>query len=92
MNYKPESLGHLEAYITDALNSEASSKDVYDTIVNTIKGEIEYHKKCLERSQDLLLMLKGNLSEIDGDPWNNFSSAEEGSKWVEENGGYEYTP
>ena len=37
---KIESLGHLEAWLNDALNSGATSKEVYDTIANTIKDEI----------------------------------------------------
>ena len=63
--YKNESLGHLEAWLNDALNSTASSKEVYDSIVNTVKEEIEYHERCLKRSQDLLLMLKGNLTALE---------------------------
>lgn len=62
---KIESLGHLEAWLNDALNSGATSKEVYDTIANTIKNEIKYHEKCLKRSQELLLMVKGNLSVLD---------------------------
>ena len=61
---KENSLGHLEAWLNDALHSDATSKDVYDSIVNTIKDEIEYHKRCLKRSQDLLLMVKGNMSAL----------------------------
>ena len=62
---KIESLGHLEAWLNDALNSGATSKEVYDTIANTIKDEIKYHEKCLKSSQELLLMVKGNLSALD---------------------------
>ena len=62
---KIESLGHLEAWLNDALNSGATSKEVYDTIANTIQDEIKYHEKCLKRSQELLLMVKGNLSALD---------------------------
>ena len=61
---KENSLGHLEAWLNDALHSDATSKDVYDSIVNTIKDEIEYHKRCLKRSQDLLVMVKGNISAL----------------------------
>ncbi len=61
---KENSLGHLEAWLNDALHSDATSKDVYDSIVNTIKEEIEYHKRCLKRSQDLLVMVKGNISAL----------------------------
>ena len=61
---KENSLGHLEAWLNDALHSDATSKDVYDSIVNTIKDEIDYHKRCLKRSQDLLVMVKGNISAL----------------------------
>ena len=64
MTHKEDSLGHLEAWLNDALHSDATSKDVYDSIVNTIKDEIEYHKRCLKRSQDLLVMVKGNISAL----------------------------
>ena len=64
MTYKENSLGHLEAWLNDALHSDSTSKEVYDTIVNTIKDEIEYHKRCLKRSQDLLVMVKGNISAL----------------------------
>ena len=64
MTDKQNSLGHLEAWLNDALHSDATSKDVYDSIVNTIKDEIEYHKRCLKRSQDLLVMVKGNISAL----------------------------
>ena len=64
MTHKENSLGHLEAWLNDALHSDATSKDVYDSIVNTIKDEIEYHKRCLKRSQDLLVMVKGNISAL----------------------------
>ena len=52
MTDKQNSLGHLEAWLNDALHSDATSKDVYDSIINTIKDEIEYHERCLKRSQD----------------------------------------
>ena len=64
MTHKENSLGHLEAWLNDALHSDSTSKEVYDTIVNTIKDEIEYHERCLKRSQDLLVMVKGNISAL----------------------------
>ena len=64
MTYKDNSLGHLEAWLNDALHSDATSKEVYDSLILTVKDEIEYHKRCLKRSQDLLVMLKGNLSAL----------------------------
>ena len=64
MTYKQNSLGNLEAWLNDALHSDATSKEVYDSLILTVKDEIEYHKRCLKRSQDLLVMLKGNLSAL----------------------------
>ena len=63
-SYKSETLGHLEAWLTDAINCETTSKDVYDTIINTVKTEIKYHEDCQKRAENLLLLLKGNLSAL----------------------------
>ena len=92
MTYKQNSLGHLEAWLNDALNSDATSKEVYDSLIMTVKDEIEYHKRCLKRSEDLLVMLKGNLSALyDTDPWNPIKGDEPFEETLEREG-YEYTP
>tara|TARA_Y100001951_G_C11231093_1_gene234663 strand:- start:107 stop:385 length:279 start_codon:yes stop_codon:yes gene_type:complete len=92
MTYKQNSLGNLEAWLNDALNSDATSKEVYDSIIMTVKDEIEYHKRCLKRSEDLLVMLKGNLSALyDTDPWNPVKGDEPFEETLEREG-YEYTP
>ena len=92
MTYRENSLGHLEAWLNDALNSDASSKEVYDSIIMTVKGEVEYHKRCLKRSEDLLVMLKGNLSALyDADPWNPIKDDEPLEETLASEG-YEYTP
>ena len=92
MTYRENSLGHLEAWLNDALNSDATSKEVYDSLIMTVKDEIEYHKRCLKRSEDLLVMLKGNLSALyDTDPWNPIKGDEPFEETLEREG-YEYTP
>ena len=92
MTYKENSLGHLEAWLNDAVNSDASSKEVYDSLIMTVKGEIEYHKRCLKRSEDLMVMLKGNLSALyDIDPWNPAIDDEPFEETLKRDG-YEYTP
>ena len=89
---KENSLGHLEAWLNDALHSDSTSKEVYDTIVDTVKDEIEYHQRCLKRSQGLLVMLKGNLSALyDTDPWNPAKDDEPFEETLKREG-YEYTP
>ena len=95
-SYRNETLGHLEAWLTDAINSETTSKDVYDTLVNTVKTEIKYHSECQKRAENLLLLLKGNLSALystneETAYWNGELEGEEFEKALEKYG-YEYTP
>ena len=92
MTNKENSLGLLEAWLNDALHSDATSKEVYDSIIMTIKDEIEYHERCLKRSKDLMLMLKGNLSALyETDPWNPAKDGESFEETLKRDG-YEYTP
>ena len=92
MTNKENSLGLLEAWLNDALHSDATSKEVYDSIIMTIKDEIEYHERSLKRSKDLMLMLKGNLSALyETDPWNPAKDGESFEETLKRDG-YEYTP
>ena len=92
MTNKENSLGLLEAWLNDALHSDATSKEVYDSIIMTIKDEIEYHERCLKRSKDLMLLLKGNLSALyETDPWNPAKDGESFEETLKRDG-YEYTP
>ena len=92
MTNKENSLGLLEAWLNDALHSDATSKEVYDSIIMTIKDEIEYHERCLKRSKDLMLMFKGKLSALyETDPWNPAKDGESFEETLKRDG-YEYTP
>ena len=94
-SYKSETLGHLEASLVDVLNSEITSKDVYDTLVNTVKIEIKYHKDSQKRAENLLLLLKGNLSALYDTEVNGQWYGQKGNEPFEETlkrEGYEYTP
>ena len=51
------SLRNLQEWIEDALESEATPEEVYDTIVNTIQRKINYHSKCTRDCQDVLDLL-----------------------------------
>ena len=57
-------LEHLEAWVHECLSSDASPKEIYDSIVKTVKDEAKYHKESQKRAENLLLMLKGNLSAL----------------------------
>ena len=75
-SYKKYSLEQLDNWVNDALNCEdLTPEDIYDTIVNVVDKSIEYHKKYLTKSIDLLSLLKGhrpvNFDVTDKD-WEEF--------------------
>ena len=64
--YKKYSLEQLDNWVNDALNCEdLTPQDIYNTIVKCVDESVEYHKKYLTKSTELLSLLKGqqNLSE-----------------------------
>ena len=61
--YKKYSLEHVDEWIHDALNcDDITPQEIYDTIVKSVDEDIEYHKKQLTKSIDLLSLLKGQTS------------------------------
>jgi len=65
-SYQKYSLEQLDNWVNDALNYEdLTPQDIYDTIVKCVDESVEYHKKYLTKSTELLSLLKGqqNLSE-----------------------------
>jgi len=84
-SYKKYSLEQLDNWVHDSLNCEdLTPKDIYDTIVKCVDESVEYHKKNLTKSIELLSLLKGHrpVDYIDFDTdekdWENF--------WNETNG------
>jgi len=60
-SYKKYSLEQLDNWVHDALNCEdLTPQDIYDTIVKCVDDSVEYHKKHLTKSIELLSLLKGN--------------------------------
>jgi len=60
-SYKKYSLEQLDNWVNDALNCEdLTPQDIYDTIVNVVDESVEYHKKYLTKSIELLSLLKGH--------------------------------
>ena len=57
-------LNHLESWLYESLKSNATPKEVYDTLVKTIKDEIRLHKEGATKAENLLLLVKGNLSAL----------------------------
>ena len=70
-SYKKYSLEQLDNWVNDALNCEdLSPQDIYDTIVNVVDESVEYHKKYLTKSIELLSLLKGHREVDFGDEGN----------------------
>ena len=60
-SYKKYSLEQLDNWVNDALNCEdLTPQDIYDTVVKCVDESVEYHKKYLTKSIELLSLLKGN--------------------------------
>jgi len=75
-SYKKYSLEQLDNWVHDALNCEdLTPQDIYDTIIKCVDDSVEYHKKQLTKSVELLSLLKGNRSvnlEVTNADWADF--------------------
>ena len=76
-SYKKYSLEQLDNWVNDALNCEdLTPQDIYDTVIKCVDESVEYHKKYLTKSIELLSLLKGNRPAVNfntGDKdWTNF--------------------
>ena len=65
---KSYSLTNLEEWVQDAVNADTTPQEVYDSIVDTVKKNMKYHKACYDSSVKLLSLLRGkkNISVMDG--------------------------
>ena len=60
-SYKKYSLEQLDNWVNDALNCEdLTPQDIYDTVIKCVDESIEYHKKHLTKSIELLSLLRGH--------------------------------
>ena len=75
-SYKKYSLEQLDNWVNDALSCEdLTSQDIYNTIVKCVDDSVEYHKKNLTKSVELLSLLKGHRPvdfETTQSDWNDF--------------------
>ena len=64
-SYKKYSLEQLDNWVNDALNCEdLTPQDIYETITNVVDESVEYHKKYLTKSIELLSLLKGHRPNV----------------------------
>ena len=78
-NSKSYSLSNLEEWVQDAVNADTTPQEVYDSIVDTVKKNMKYHKACYDSSVKLLGLLRGKkLSVLDGITTETFEGIEIG--------------
>ncbi len=76
---KSYSLTNLEEWVQDAINADTTPNEVYDSIVDTVKKNMRYHKACYDSSVKLLGLLRGkNLSVVEGITTETFEGIEIG--------------
>ena len=77
-SYKKYSLEQLDNWVHDALSCEdLTPEDIYNTIVKCVDESVEYHKKNLTKSIELLSFLKGNRPvnfDVTDKDWEDFWS------------------
>ena len=88
-SYKKYSLEQLDNWLSDAMNCEdLTPQDIYDTVVKCVDESVEYHKKYLTKSIDLLSLLKGHrpvdfLEKMETTPFSEASEKDWQNFWEE---------
>ena len=60
--HKPYPLTQLEEWVSDAMESGCTPNEIYDSVVETVKTQMRYHKSCYDDSVRLLTLLRGNAN------------------------------
>lgn len=61
--YKNYCLEQLDNWVNDSLNCEGlAPQEIYDTLMKSINESTEYHKKQLEKNEELLSLMKDRSS------------------------------
>ena len=95
---KSYSLENLEMWITEAIESDCNSDEIYDSLLNTVKQSMRFHKACFNTSVRLYSKLNGNPDDVNLDKeyteseyWNGEVPEREFNKYLQKYG-YDYTP
>ena len=102
-NYKAYSLQEVETWLRESLEADCTPQEIHDSIVNTVKNNMKYHRACYRDSVRLLSLLRGNKNQLDvhetldetvtieKDYWEGKLQGEEFNEALNRYG-YEYTP
>ena len=63
--YVNYALKNLEETLRDALESEATPREVYDCILNEVKRTSNYHRACLNTAAKVLSLFEDNVEVND---------------------------
>ena len=64
-NYKAYSLQEIETWVRESLEADCTPKEIYDSIIDTVKNNMKYHRACYRDSVKLLSLLRGNRNELE---------------------------
>ena len=64
-NYKAYSLQEVETWLRESLEADCTPQEIHDSIVNTVKNNMKYHRACYRDSVRLLSLLRGNKNEFE---------------------------
>ena len=59
-DYKKYALGQVENFLYDAMSTDATPQEIYDTIRGVVEDNYYTYKKCASEAYELLGMLNGN--------------------------------
>ena len=57
---KSYALDNLKAWVEEAIDSDVTPDELYNTIRTTVIEKISYHEACLKHSKDLLTLLSNS--------------------------------
>ena len=94
-DYKEYSLKQLENFLYDAMSTESSPQEIYDTIRGVVEDNYYTYKKCTSEAYELLALLNGNgkghltcdeddTSEECKKSWNDFWDIDKGQTLCKE--------
>ena len=64
-DYKAYSLQEVETWLRESLEADCTPKEIHDSIIETVKNNMKYHRACYRDSVRLLSLLRGNKNEFE---------------------------
>ena len=83
-DYKNYSVDKLREWVHDVLQTEATSEDIVDVILDELQYEVEYHMEEMNKASSVIARLKAkrkapDISFAKGSDWADFWNSQPGS-------------